>query len=168
MALSKDVIRPIWPKDFSTILREGRSVDGADFAPGTLVVRVNGLLVACDTDTALHKTLPAELVWTDGATRVDLARVELDGTDRQEHTCMAGQFMAECAASMFTATPAAGDVLVKSATAGQIDPLDATELATFVTGETDALLAELQVVGRVVGDADLAGTGFYLCHFDLG
>lgn len=162
MALSKERINPIWPKDFSTILREGRSAQGANFAAGTLVVRVGGLFVACDTDVALHKELPAELVWTDGTSRVDLERYQLDGTVVQEHTAMAGKVICECAAAMFTATPAAGDVLTKSATAGSMDPLDATELGVFTTNPEDML----QVVGRVVGDAGRAG--FYLVHFDLG
>ncbi|NIQ11570.1 MAG: hypothetical protein GWO23_18790, partial [Gammaproteobacteria bacterium] len=73
------------------------------------------------------------MVWTDGATRVDLERFELDGTKRQEHTTIAGKFIAEVTAALFTATPAAGDVITKSATAGLMDPLDSTELAAFTT-----------------------------------
>lgn len=168
MALSKDTLRPIWPKDFSTILREGKSVDGANFAPGTLVTRIGGLLVATDTDSALHKTLPCEMVWTDGATRFDLQRYELDGSVRQEHTNLVGKFIADVSAGLFTATPDAGDVLVKSATAGKIDPLDETEWTTLFGDGSAADLLQFQVVGRCVGAAALAGAGFYLCHFDLG
>jgi len=168
--LSKDRIRPIHPKDFSTIVREGRSADGANFTPGTLVVRVAGLFVACDGDLALHQRLPAEMIWTDGSSRFDLQRYDLDGTVRQEHTAIATTFIAEASADLFTATPEAGDVLVKAGTAaaGLMDPMNAAEFAAFVTGSTDAALASLQVVGRCVGDADLAGVGYYLCHFNLG
>lgn len=164
MALSKDTLVPIWPKDFSTILREGRAADASGFSPGDVVVRINGLLVACDTDSSLHTELPAEMVWIDGTTRQDISRYELDGTVVEEYTTIAGKFIAEVTADLFTTMPEAGDVITKSTTAGKLDPLDATELATF-TGEPEVML---QVVGRVVGDANLAGTGFYLCHFDLG
>lgn len=164
MALSKDTMRPLWPKDFSTIIRDGVSASGANFSPGTLVVRVDGLFVACDAAVALHKTLPVEMVWTDGQTRLDLERYELDGTKLQGHTTACGKFIAEIASTVFTSTPNPGDILTKSATAGKIDPIDA---ATFNSLESGDALAQLLVVGRCVGNAELSGSGFHLCHFDL-
>lgn len=166
MALSKEFIRPYAPKDFSTMLLEKKSVDGADFTPGTLVAEVNNLIVACDTDVAQHETAPAFMVWTDGSTRVDTVYEQLDGTLLQLHTCIGGQFKADCNVSLFTATPVAGDVIAKSATAGKLDPLDSAELATLLASPED----ETHIVGRVNGSARRAelSTDWFDCHFDLG
>ena len=166
MSKSKDLIRPIWPKDFSNTIREGKSVSGADFTPGTVVVRVNNLLVACDTDTATHSELPAELVWTDSSVRVDGEEVyELDGTAVQLHTTMAGKVIAECNTSLFDNAPAAGDVLMKSTNPGKILNLTAGNFATAIAANPERIT---EVIGRLVGAAPVSGSGFWLCHFDLG
>lgn len=165
MALSKETFRPIFPKDMHNNVRVGRAAADSDFVAGTLVVRVNDLYVACDTDTAVHKTLPVEIIWEDGTTRVDLDRYELDGTAVQEYTTLVGNVVAEVATSRFTATPVAGDVIAKSATAGSFDPLDTTELASLDTAD-GSQLANLQLIGRVVGAG--RSSGFWLCHFELG
>lgn len=166
MAKSKDYVFPIFPKDLMNNIREGQSASGADFTPGTLVVRVNNLLVACDTDTATHSELPCEMVWTDGSTRVDGEEVYLrDGTVVQQHTTLCQRFIAECATSLFDNAPAAGDVLMKSSNAGKISNLTAAAYETLVDTNPEQ---SLEVIGRLVGAGDRRGTGFWLCHFDLG
>lgn len=167
MALSKATLIPYWPKDLHTILVEKESAAGANFTPGTLVVEVSGSVVACDTDTVSHRTLPAYMVWTDGSTRVDTTEYKLDGTTVQLHTCLAGQFKADVKATLFTATPVAGDVIAKSATAGQLDPLDAAQLAALIGSGAERVV---EVIGRVEGASRKAGldSTFFNCSFDLG
>lgn len=167
MALSKTYVRVISPSDLENQTRSVRAADGSSFTPGTLVVRQSGKIVACDTDTAAHKLLPVEMVWTDGSERFDASpRYELDGTVVEEYTTLQGHFVADLAASLFTAVPVAGDILAKSATAGKIDPLDATQLAALVTADA-AGLASMQIIGKVIGAAERAGAGFYNCSLNL-
>ena len=165
MANSKTVVRPYFPKDFSTQLVEKSAAAGAALTPGTLVVEVDGLIVACDTDTALHTTLPVYMVWTDGSSRTDIQVYQLDGTSTEMYTCIAGVVKADVAAAAFSATPVAGDLLLRSATAGLIDPLSEAEYTTLL-GTTVA--ADQRVVGRVeaVGGR-LAGAGFFNCTLNL-
>jgi len=170
MALSKTYVRPYRPNDMSTVQREKVAADGSGFTPGTLVVEVSGLLVECDTDTAVHKTLPAYLVWTDGSTRQDISTYESDGTQVEMYTVLGGNIRADLAASLFTATPVAGDTLVRSATAGKIDPLDAAELADLLNeAETTGLASNVtQIIGVCEGASHFGNSGFYNCSLNLG
>lgn len=162
MALSKTYIQPTYPQDMSTRVVDKIAAAGASFTPGTLVVEVSGVVVPCDTDTAVHNTLPAYFVWTDTTQRVDINRVQLDGTRIVMVTCLAGEFKADLATSLFTATPVAGDIIVKSATAGKLDPVSVAEYNTLVgTGTTAA--QNLLKVGVVEGPAVRAGSGFWNC-----
>jgi hypothetical protein len=166
MALSKTYVRVLVPNDLENQTRSLRAASGSAFTPGTLIVRVAGLAVACDTDTAVHKTLPVEMIWTDGSRFDASPRYELDGSVVEEYATLTGNIVADLAVGLFTATPVAGDVIVKSATAGKLDPLDATELAALVTAD-GAGLVMTQTVGRVVGAAERAGAGFYNCVLNL-
>jgi hypothetical protein len=164
--LSKTRIRPYGPKHIDQFVQVYKAAHGAGFTPGTLVVLVNNRLVACDTDSALHKELPAFLTWEDGSTRFDMGPVyEKDGTKHDHYTCFVGEILADLGADCFTATPEAGDTLVKSATAGKIDPLSAAELATLMG--TDVENYQLKI-GVVQGPSFFGSSGMYNCKLKLG
>lgn len=164
--LSKTRIRPYGPKHIDQFVQVYKAAADAAFTPGTCVVLVNDRLVACDRDTALHLRLPAYLVWEDGSTRFDVGPVyNLDGTTYSHYTCFVGEILADLGADCFTATPEAGDTLVKSATAGKIDPLDATELATLLGSDVENMQL---VLGVVQGASFFGNTGMWNCKLKLG
>jgi hypothetical protein len=164
--LSKARIRPYWPKQFDQFTEVFKAATTQNFTPGTLVTVINGLLVPCDTDTAIHQRLPAFMVWEDGSTRHDVGPVyNRDGTSYDNYTCFVGDVLADASAELFTATPEAGDTLVKSATAGKIDPLDAAQLATLLGSDVEN--AQL-VIGVVLGSSKFGNSGFYSCKFNFG
>lgn len=164
--LSKERIRPYWPKQFDQFTEIYKAATDADFTPGTLVVAVNGLLVACDRDTAIHQALPAFMVWEDGSVRHDVGPVyNRDGTSYDNYTVFVGDVLADASAELFTATPEAGDKIVKSATAGKLDPLDAAQYATLVGSDVENTQL---VVGTVIGASKFGKAGFYSCKFNFG
>lgn len=165
---SKERIVPILPRDMSNIQREGVAAPGSAFTPGTLVVRKDGKLIACnlaDADgptAALCAIAPVEIVWTDGSTRVDVERIELDGTKTEQYTTLAFDFMAEVDVTLFTATPLEGEFLTKSSTAGKMDPLTLAELNALGGAEVDS---RHLVVGSVIGAGSKPGK--YTVRFRL-
>lgn len=173
MALSKETLIPYWPKNmFDTVVEKtsastGTALVAHAFTPGTLVVEISGKIVACDTDTTSHKTLPAYMVWTDGSTRQDILEYELDGTVVEQYTCLAGKFKADLHADLFTSTPQAGFVIMRSATAGK---LNVVSLADYTTLLGTSAGNDLLVVGRVEGAGRKKGlsASFWNCSLDLG
>lgn len=163
--LSKERIRPYWPKQFDQFTQVRKAATTANFTPGTLVTLVDGLLVAVATGTAIHQRLPAMMVWEDGSTRHDVGPVfNRDGSSYDNYTCFVGDVMADASADLFTATPAAGDTIVKSATAGKLDPLDAAQLATLLGSDVEN---EQLIVGSVLGASQFGKSGFYDCKFNF-
>lgn len=163
MALSKDYIRPYLPHDVHTVVTTKRAAAAATFTPGTVVVESGGLVVECDLDTALHGTLPAYITWTDLANRRDINVYNLDGSQEKMVECFALDFKADVATSCFTATPVAGDLIVRSQTAGKLSPVTEAEFAAApYSGNTRLLL------GRVEGASHRGDSGFWACTFGLG
>lgn len=164
--LSKTRIRPYGPKHIDQFVQVFKAAEGANFTPGTCVVLVSDRLVACDRDTATHKVLPAYLVWEDGSTRFDLGPVyNLDGTKYTHYTCFGSQILADLGADCFTATPEAGDTIVRSATAGKLDPLSAAELATLLGSDVENYQL---VLGVVQGPSFFGNSGMWNCSLKLG
>ncbi len=162
MANSKDTMTPYFPKDLSTQLVELKAASGADHTPGQVVIVDNATnqSILCDGTLALHNAVPKYMVWTNSATRTDVEIYRLDGTLEQSETCLAGQFKADVAVSLFTSAPSPGDFIIPSLTVpGRLDP---------VAAPADPL----DVIGRVQGDArkeTLRGSGTFVdCSFDLG
>jgi hypothetical protein len=168
MAKSKDFILPFWPKDFSNIIREGKGADSVAFRPGDLVVRDGSNLLVLADESNINE--PKQVVWTDIANRFDVDGFELDGTAFKRVTVVEGEFQADCnIASMFTGdTPAIGDIVLPSATPGKLVAMTTAEAkAGGVTGgATDGVVEGLQV-GRIVGEAEISGSGFTRVHFNL-
>lgn len=172
MALSKDTVRPYWPKKLEHFVVEKEAADGAGFTPGTVVVEVSGNIVGVDLNESLHLELPCYMVWTDGSTRVDIEYINSSGTTKEMYTCLAGQFKADVLAdtTLFVSAPVAGDTLVKSdstsgGAAGKMEPLNSSELASRLGTDVENYLS---VLGRVEGDARSGDANFVNCSFDLG
>jgi hypothetical protein len=163
--LSKERIRPYWPKQFDQFTQVRKAAVDAAFTPGTLVTLVDGLLVRCATGVAVHQRLPAMMVWEDGASRHDVGPVyNRDGTSHSNYTCFVGDVAADASAELFTAVPVAGDTIVKSATPGKLDPLDAAQLATLLGSDVEN---EQLIVGSVLGASQFGKSGFYDCKFNF-
>lgn len=107
------------------------------------------------------------MVWTDGSTRQDILEYELDGTVVEQYTCLAGKVKVDLHADLFTATPAVGDIITKSATAGKLDPLSLSEYVTLLGTSAGN---DILVVGRVEGAGRKKGlsASFWNCSLDLG
>ena len=80
---SSNTIRPVWPKDLSSILQEGEAhhqAGDAGFTPGTVVFRdTNNRLVRADAGDANQTDAPLEVVWTDGVNRADATVNHVNG-----------------------------------------------------------------------------------------
>jgi hypothetical protein len=145
----------------SNITREANVDPATQLEPGALVMRVGNELIPVDTSEAgLHLYAPVEVVWTDGTKRQDIMRTLLDGSEVLELTTIAFDCMAEVDVSLFTDTPAEGDYMVRSATAGQIEPMTLTELTADSDRDQEC------VVGKVISSGD--STGKWVVRFTLG
>lgn len=165
MALSKDKVRPYFPKDLSHVIVNKKAATATSLTAGDLVVEVSGQIVLCDTGTAVHKTLPPYMVWTDG-TRTDISEIELDGTEVNNFECLSGHVKADLHDDLFVTSPAAGNVLIKSGTAGKIDHQTASAFATSVGTSADHVLL---VVGRCESTSQRleSDANFYNCTLTL-
>ena len=153
-AKSKDRFDPKLPRDIRNIQREGRADLSTEFQAGTLVRRDGERLVLFDvTENAIAKP---EIVWTDGKHRVDVERVNLDGTREKEYTTIALDCVAVVDAELFQegANPAEGMVVLKGED-GQLDAGDLTSVGT------DLHL----VIGYI--EKEEAGTGKFTVKFNL-
>lgn len=167
MPLSKDTVRPVWPKDLSSIVSEGTANHAprstSAFLPGTVVVRdASNELVACDAATHIYE--PVEVVWTDGTTRFDVDVVESDGSEKTRYTTLVGPFIADLNVSLFDAPPAVGEVIVKSAAAGNLASVnDAGLQALLDSGGPDQGDQASQGHGLVIGKILSVSGDFVRC-----
>lgn len=167
MPLSKDTVRPVWPKDLSSIVSEGTANhtprSSVAFLPGTVVVRdASNELVACDANTHIHE--PVEVVWTDGTTRFDVDVVESDGSEKTRYTTLVGPFIADLNVSLFDAPPAVGEVVVKSAaTAGNLASVNDAGLQLLLDSGGDGGAQASQGHGLVIGKILSVSGDFVRC-----
>ena len=158
MAKSRDTIRPIWPKDLSSIVREGLAdhapLSDDAFAPGTVCVRdSNNELVECD-DTLVWE--PVELIWTDGATRFDTEETTLAGGTKTRYTTLVGPFIALIASNNFkdnsAGGPAVGMMVTKAnnANIGFLSAKNSADLLTKAGGAGNEHLVPGLIIGQIL------------------
>jgi len=183
MAKSKDTIRPIFPKDFSNIIREAKTTDSVgQLTPGTIVRRSTGdheLIEPVDTTNLGINTedveAAAEVVWTDMVTRFDAnKRPEYDPVNSTVNnyfkaTCVTDDFIADVeTASIFDSqsTVGVGDTVIKSR--NTIGLLEAVDSLSSVVG-SDADLNAGDMPGMKLGVVTGTGSesGFMRVQFTL-
>lgn len=174
MAKSKEYIRPLFPKDFSNIIREAKTTESVGrLNPGTIVRRSTGsneLVEEVDTtDLTASDDIEAgvELVWTDMVTRFDAnkrAQYDKDNSTVNEYfklTCVTDDFIADVkTAELFDSqsTVNVGDSVIKSRNeVGKLEAVDSIADAVSNDANLDAGMVPGMKVGVVTGDGDQSG-----------